>query len=278
MSVKQSWLNCLYGKVLPALVVTMLLALLAPIGVGAATQDFYVQDPAAKPGMIVGIGPSAGIVEPANSKAAESVIGILVAPGPEAKEGQVGVQIDGVANTLVSTLHGDIKVGDRISASAIKGTGGKATSTGWIVGIAQSSLDASTAGAVKANVTDEKGKKHDVYVASVPVLVKVTYYIKPPETAKKSRWVPEGVQDLADTIAGKHASPLAIIFSFALLLFGLVAATLIVTNAVRGGFAAIARQPLTKRLIIRQVMVAFTIAVAMLGVMFGGSLLILRLL
>lgn len=258
--------------------VLAVLAATAPAAALSSVQDFYVQDTAAKQGMIMRLSAAAGIAEPADNQQPEAILGVLTAPSAEAKPGQVGVQTDGVADTLVSTLNGNIKVGDRVTASSLKGTGAKANGTGWIVGVAQGSLDASSKSALKSSVVDAKGQKHDVYVGTVPVLVKVTYYIKPPEPTKQSRWVPEGIQDIADTIAGKHASPLAILFSFALLLFGLVGATLIVTNAVRGGFQAIARQPLTKRLILRQVMMAFTVAIVMLGVMFGGSLLILRIL
>lgn len=271
--------TCFNPRILATLAGTMaVLGLTLPAAAQSSVQDFYVQDLAAKQGMLMRVSANAGIAEPADTAQPESILGILTAPSPEAKPGQVGVQTDGVANTLVSTLNGDIKVGDRITSSSLKGTGARVNGTGWIVGVAQGSLDASTKDAVKSEITDAKGKKHTVYVATVPVLVKVTYYIKPPEPTKQSRWIPEGIQDMADTIAGKHASPLAIIFSGALLLFGLVGATLIVTNAVRGGFQAIARQPLTKRLILRQVMMAFTVAIVMLGVMFGGSLLILRIL
>src|SRR6185437_13784224 len=108
----------------------------------------------------------------------------------------------------------------RIAPSSLVGIGAKLAGTGWIVGTAQASLDASTKGAIKTTITENTGAKQTVYLASIPVLVKVTYYNA--TGAAQSSWVPSAIQNAADSLAHKHVSPAALVHSTLLLFMGII--------------------------------------------------------
>ncbi len=259
--------------------ITILLAIV-PAVASASSQSFNVLDNKSQPGMLMSLTANTGVVEPASNRNDTSLVGVI-APDDAAfdiQPGQVSVKTDGVASTLISTLGGDIRVGDRIGVSSLVGVGAKLKGNGWIVGIAQSSLDAKTKGAAPSTVIDSKGSKHQVYVTSLPLLIKVTYYSVSSKAANKSSSVPDPIQAAADTVAGKHASILALLLSFFLLAIGVMAAGLIVNAAIRGGFLAISRQPLTKVIILRKVALAFGVALVILILVFAGAFVILRIL
>ena len=252
-----------------------------PALASASSQGFTVLNNRAQQGMLMSLTANSGVVEPATTKNASSLVGIIavddsaVSLPPEA--GKVNVRSDGVAKGLVSTLNGDIKVGDRVGVSSIAGVGAKITSSGWIVGIAQSSLDAKTKDALATSVADGSGKKHTVYVGAVPLVIKVTYYTIASAGDSSNSAVPDTIQSAADSVAGKHASTLALLLSFLLFIVGVIIAGLVVNAAIKGGMLAIARQPLTKSLILRKVMQSVGLALLILSLVIVGSLGILRI-
>lgn len=247
----------------------------------AATHNFNVLDNSSQTGMLVSLTQHSGVVEPATTKNTPRLIGVIGAndKDPAPPSGQVSVKSDEQAEALVSTLEGNIKVGDRITASSIVGVGAKMQGTGWVVGIAQSSLDSKTTGAASSFVVDSKGAKHQVYVTHIPVLVKVAYYNAPGSVLQKtSDLVPQQLQNLANNAAGKHVSALALVLSTLLLIIGLVLSGLVITSSVRGGFLAISRQPLAKRVILREELQSFAMSALILIVVLVGAFALLRIL
>jgi F0F1-type ATP synthase membrane subunit c/vacuolar-type H+-ATPase subunit K len=257
------------------------LAIVMPAAASAASQNFDVTVPNTQEGMVMSLTSNTGVAAPADTQNASSLLGVASRDDQsfDLQPGQVSIKTDGVALALVSTLNGDVNVGDRITASSIVGVGAKATGSAWIVGIAQGSLDSSTKGAVKSEVTDSKGTKHNVYVSRVPVLVKPTYYTKPTDAAsqKDNALVPDGIQEAADKLAGKHVNALAILLAFLMILIGLFLAAQLVNAAIRNGFAAIARQPLTKFLIMPKVYQSFALAAGIIILVLVGAFLIIKL-
>jgi hypothetical protein len=248
--------------------------------VSAASQNFDTLDKNMQSGMLVSLTANTGVVEQATDKNAASLLGVIT---PEdnsltRQAGQVTVQTDGEASALVSTLNGNILVGDPITASSIAGVGAKAKKSSWIVGVAQSSFDKKTKGALAATVTDSKGGKHTVYTGRISILVKATYYSLPDAQHKTDSLLPEGLQSTIDQIAGKHVSIVTIMVIFVILIAGIALAGLVINSAIRGGFAAVARQPLTKRIIFRGVLQSFAIAIMILGATFLAVFILLKLL
>lgn len=259
-----------------------LVIMMAPTVAGASSQGFTVLRGSPQPGMLMSLTANSGVIEPATDQNAKSLVGV-VTPVTETsldqQDGQTNVRTDGAANALVSTLGGDIRVGDRITASPLAGIGAKTNTNAWIVGIAQGSLDADTKTAIKSTIADSGGAKHTVYVASIPVLVKVTYYSASSQAAAAdtNAQVPAVLQRAADALAGKHVSTRALILSFLLLVIGIIAAGVLINSTIRGGFLAIARQPLAKFVILREVWRSFGLALLILLFALAAAALILRI-
>lgn len=257
-----------------------IVAVISPVLVNASSSSFNVLDNKSQAGMLMSLSANSGVIERADNKNAASLIGVISNDEVSLNQqpGQVTIKTDGAAIALVSTLGGDIRVGDRIAPSSLAGIGTKANGSGYIVGIAQASLDSKTSGSVASNITDSNGGKHKVFVNRIPIVVKVTYYTAPDSSNVLTKSIPPRLQAFADTIAGKHASLLAIVFSFILLLTGLIWVSIMVYAAIRGAFEAIARQPLTRALILRTLARSFGIAAVIMVSVFAGGLLILRIL
>ena len=262
------------GQVVALLVV---LASALPLSAGASSQSVNVLDNKSQPGMLMSLTANAGVAEPASDKNAALLLGVISTNDTafDMQPGQISVATDGEVSTLVSTLGGDIRVGDRIAPSSLAGIGTKAVTTGWIAGIAQASLDAKTSGAVAKTVTDTTGGKHKVYVTRIPLVVHVTYYTVP---SAASKTIPDMLQTAADALAGKHASILGLVLSFLLLLTGIIWAGILINGAIRGGIAAIARQPFGKAHIRRMVLKSFGVSLLIIAVGCIGALVLLRVL
>lgn len=257
----------------------LVLVICAPLSV-LASQGFYTTNNNIRPGMLVSLSKNPGVVEPSSDKTTTALVGVVgSSPGDgplEAK--QIAVQTDGVVEVLVSTVSGDIKVGDRIGPSSVIGFGAKSTGSGWVVGTAQGSLTAKTDGAITTTILDTANKKHDVHVLSIPVQVKVVYHATPAPPSPKSSAVPEEIQSIADSVAGKRASTVAIVLSFLLILSGVLMAGMIVITTVRKGIESIARQPLVKQVITSRMFQSFGIAIAIIISVNVGALVLLRIL
>lgn len=257
-----------------------LLVVLAPAVASASSQSFYSLDNTAKGGMLVTLTSNSKVVTPAVSQNAKSLVGVVAGSDDaslDQQPGQISVSTDGVSNALVSTLNGDISVGDRITASSIAGVGSKLTGSGWIVGTAQAAVNSHTPGAAQTNAKNSQGVNTTVYVASIPVIIKVVYYTAAGNSSDQAKWIPQTLQAIANDVAGKSVSTIAVVLSSIVLIVGVLLAGFIINSAVRGGMLAISRQPLAKSIITRQIIRSFALALFILGVMLAGAWIILRL-
>src|ERR1700683_3460638 len=95
--------------------------ILVPAHTAASSQGFDLFQGHPQAGMLMSLTSNPGVIEPANTTNAASLIGVI-SPGDtniDLQPGQVNVETDGAANALVSTLNGNILVGDRITASSL---------------------------------------------------------------------------------------------------------------------------------------------------------------
>ncbi len=246
-----------------------------------AGHGFYVVDKSVRSGMLVSLTNNPGVVEPATDKNAAALVGVIgnSATDLDVAPGQVAVQTDGVVQVLVSTLAGDIAVGDRISPSSIVGVGTRNNQAGWVVGMAQGSLSSSSAGAVKTSLKDANGTTHEVYIGHVDVLVKVAYF-NPGSTSSaqaEASFVPKRIQAILDSAAGKRASVVAVVLASLLMLAGILITGYIINSTVRSGIESLARQPLAKHEIVRGMTQTLLLAVGVLISTLAGALVVLRL-
>lgn len=246
-----------------------------------ASQVFRITDVNTRNGMLVSLTKNSGVVEPASDKNKDALIGVVGNTSSDTNPvaGQISVETEGVVDTLVSTVAGDITVGDRISPSTVVGFGAKNSGDGWIVGIAQGELSAKSNGAVKTTLTDSSGTKQEVYVANIPVLITVMYYSSQDQSEQdKALQIPESIQSVADTIAGKRASTMAVVLSFILLLAGITMAGVIVAVSSRKTIESIARQPLAKQAIKGRMFQSFGGALGLVVAVIIGAFVLIRVL
>lgn len=263
----------------------LLLALISARSVFAASQGFYPTKEGIREAMLVSLTANPEFVEPASLDNAERLVGLVGAGVPEdlIDPDKIVIQTDGTVNALVSTINGDIAVGDAIGVSPLEGVGSKNSGEGWAVGIAQAGFNGLSENAVKTKVNDSSGQEREVFVGTVPVFIKIVNNSDNSSAASESAAqtdavMPEVIQKIADSLAGKRVSTRALLLSFVLFLVGVVASVIIVNSAIRSGFMAVSRQPLSRKAIIREEIRSFAFAFAVLVVTLITSFTILRIL
>lgn len=246
-----------------------------------ADQGFYVVDPSTRTGMVMSVSQNdKNVAEPAIEETAPALVGVLgdQPTSFDIQDGQKNILTGGVRDTLVSTINGDIKKGDYITASFVRGIGAKLNGSGWVIGIAQSDFDSSSAGAVATSVDDQAGSQRTVHIGKVPVLIKVLYYDdSEPLKERDISFIPESFQSVIDSIAGKRASQMAVLMAGILLLAGLLIAGIIVYSAIKNGIVSTARQPLAKQAIVRRMVESCLIALGIIIISIFGALVIIRI-
>jgi hypothetical protein len=161
----------------------------------------------------------------------------------------------GTVEALVSTANGDISVGDQIGVSPFKGVGMKANAGTRIVGLAQSSFNSQSKGAVNREVTDKSGKKTTITVGFVRVSIAIG-------TATNNQNKVSGLQKLAQEIAGHPVSMARVVLSSAIAVIALVALMTLIYGAIFGSIIAVGRNPLAKFAIFRTLTSVMSMAFA----------------
>jgi hypothetical protein len=174
------------------------------------------------------------------------------------------VILSGIALGLVSDINGEIRAGDKITASPIEGVGMLADSDAQIVGTAQS--DYKPTDSQSKTIKDKSGKDHAVHIGTVPLHIGISYYVAP-----TSQFVPPFLQSIANTIAGRPVSFMRILLSCVLLLLAFGSIFVLIYTSVRSGIISLGRNPLAANAIQRGlvgviVIVLLVAAVALLGV------------
>lgn len=233
----------LFGFSLVALAVLSLLAMSSLAN--AISQGFSADEDLAS-GTLVSIKENQAntVVVPAESEY-NNIAGVVVNKNDSTvalsdNENQIQVTTNGVANLYVTNLYGDIKVGDPIGISPIRGVGAKAITNGKIVGVAQTNFDSNTAKTV--SVKKANGETTDAKVGSVLVAVQIGYYAVSSEEGQKTT----GLQQLGSSLAGKQVSAVKVFISLIIALTGTIAAAIILYGGVKSGFTAVGRNPLAR--------------------------------
>lgn len=230
---------------------------------GALSQGFTTQDSSLGAGALVAIkSGSRGVVEKATSDHAAQLVGI-VADKPLVALGdgqQAQVVVSGLTPAIVSDINGDVTVGDKITASPIRGVGMKAKAATEVIGIAESNLKDSKT--TTTSLTDTNGKKTSVHVGSIDIQVNISYY-SPPRSALDAM-VPTFLLNLGSSIAGKDLSPLRVLIGFSFLFMGFVIAGIMLQSGVRSGIISLGRNPLAHNFLRRGLIDVLVTSVAVL--------------
>ncbi len=214
-------------------------------------------------------GQNSNSVLSANSDRLDGLIGVVVGANDALLSissglDQVEVATSGVVQAIVTDLNGDIKVGDKVTASPLNGVGQKATLSTKVVGIAQAEFNAKTDGGVKRKIKDKAGTEKEVTVGRIPIIVGVTYYVSGNGTEKTV--IPTYLQNLANEIAGKKVSPLPIIVSVIIIVIALIVITALVYGAIKSSIISIGRNPLSQGAVYRSLLQVSALVMGILTV------------
>jgi hypothetical protein len=215
-------------------------------GASSIAQGFQTKDSGVVSGAIVSLKDSTpNTIELATPGNVQNIIGIAGNKSLiELSNGTGTVQVvtDGTTSALVSDINGEVKTGDRITASPISGVGMKATASGVVVGTAQANLSGVTTHAQQ--VTDKKGKTVTVKIGSIPVQVDKVFYQAPNDD---NSFLPPVLTDFASSVAGHAVSPVRIVAASLLVTLLFITVAILLYSSVRSSIISIGRNPLSEQ-------------------------------
>lgn len=159
------------------------------------------------------------------------------------EDGNVRVITSGVTNVLVSDIAGEVKTGDKITASPILGVGQKANSSTMVVGTAQADLGSITT--TQQTVTDASGVPHTVHIGLVPTQIDVAFFAKTGEQTI----VPGFLQEFANSIAGKQVGVVQLFIAILVILLAFVSVGVLLYGSVKSSIISIGRNPLSEHFV-----------------------------
>jgi hypothetical protein len=240
------------------------------------SQGYTTSDPVAIGSFVSLVQGTTDKVKASDTSNIDSLLGIVITANNallsvnNGTESQIQVATSGVAPILVSDVNGDIKKGDYITASPLKGVGMKATTSTKSMGIAQDDLTAKNS--TKTQV-DEKGVgKKEVKLGQIPLLISVAYYYKQPDKTL----IPIAVQNVANAFAGKKVNATPILVSLGIFVITIILVSAIVYTMVRSSIISVGRNPLSQSAIYRQVINMSALVIGILGVAVVSIYLILK--
>jgi hypothetical protein len=238
------------------------------LALGAVLTQGYVSDQPLSIGSIVSIDPTASNKVVASTiKTVDNIFGVVVNNDNSVltlssnKKNQVQVATGGSVDVLVTSIAGDVRAGDQITASPIAGVGMKAITNVKVIGVAQADL-AQSPGKTTQTFTDKNGQKQQAQLGQIPVLVNVAYYFKQPEKTI----IPNVIQNIANTVANKKVSPLPILISLAVFIMTIISIISLVYAAIRSSIISVGRNPLSQSAVYRSLIQVFALVIAVLGV------------
>lgn len=251
------------------LVATSLAVIILPISVGAVTSlsQGFTSDEAISLGSIVSLkNNTTDQVVAASSSTADSILGVVINDGSSlltlsnGQDNQVQVATSGMVSVLVSDINGEIKQGDSITASPVKGVGMKATNNTKVVGIAQGKPVNSDD--TKQTYKDTEGKDHPIALGEVPVLINVSYYYKQPDKTI----IPSAIQNIANALAGKTVNTTPILISGAIFIITLAVVVSIIYSMIRSSIISVGRNPMSQSAVYRDVIQLSALVIGILAV------------
>lgn len=267
------------GRAKALVVLGMLISLAFPSVASALTtisQGYLTKDQLPLGSMVSLAKDSSDHVEIATVANVNTLIGVVIDPGNSllsvstGKETQVQVATSGVVQVLVADINGTVNAGDNITASPISGVGMRASVNTKVVGIAQDSMNSNNSS--KQTYKDKSGKEHTARIGTVPVLVNVSYFFKQPDKTI----IPQALQNIANSLAGKNVKPLPIIISAALFIITLIVVVSIIYSMIRSSIISVGRNPMSQSAVYRDLIQLSGLVLTILAVAVVAIYLILK--
>jgi hypothetical protein len=253
------------------LVAAILLAGAVPLPAWAnLSQGFVTATPIASGSLVSLDAKTSGQVVVADLNNVNRLFGVAVPPSSTSislsgvGSSQVQVVTTGTVNVLVTNAGGDIKLGDYITISPIAGVGQRVGDTSTrVIGTAQADFNGSGEGVTKRSINIGSGAK-EVAIGQIPVVVAVSAYTA--TEGKQPYVIPNWLQSLSNTLAGKAVSPLRVIIAAIILIVSLLCISVLLYAAVRNSIISIGRNPLSRGSVLRGLFEVMAIVVGILAV------------
>lgn len=233
----------------------------------AISQGFQTDETNISAGALMSLEPdNQGKVQLANTNRTSQLVGVISNDPLVSLSGdtsKVQVVISGITPALVSNINGDITSGDKITTSPIDGVGMKATASTQIIGTAQE--DFSNIQTTELTITDKSGNQQVVRAGLLPMQVNVTYYAAPEQSQKT--FLPEFLQQIANSVAGREVSVVRVLISLLILLLGFVSAGVMLYSSVQSSIISIGRNPLSENAVQKSLLQVGATALGILLVM-----------
>jgi len=175
--------------------------------------------------------------------------------------GSLQVATSGAVPANVSTVNGEIKAGDQLTASPIAGFAMKATAPSKIIGRALADFSAKTNGAQIRSVNDSRGKPVEVAIGQVQVNVALADWAG---TAGAANPLVENLQNVASQVSGKQVSPANAIIAALILSVSILVSGIVLFSSVTSSIHALGRNPLSHSVIRRSLTQVILIVVALM--------------
>lgn len=174
---------------------------------------------------------------------------------------KVQVATSGTTTTLVSTLSGDVKVGDQIAVSPFRGIGMKAMPGSHVIGLAQTGFSSGSEGASEQEVTNKDGQKKRIAVGYVRLSIAIGT-----ASASSGGESLNSLQRLAKGLTGHTVSTFRVIISLIVTIVSLVALITLIYASIYGSIISIGRNPLAKYAVFRTMGSVVAMAVLTAGI------------
>jgi hypothetical protein len=212
----------------------------------------YASDTKIKDGSLVTLdNKQTDFVAPADTTNGERLVGVAVSQkdsllAVDPTDGAIQVATSGNANALVSTLNGDVKIGDQVGVSPFSGVGMKAEAGTRVIGVAQTPFNKNTQGATAKQVTGKDGKTTTIYVGYVRVSIAIGSSDAADDSAHLTK-----LQRLVKSVTGREISSARIIVALVIATIAILSLIVLVYSAIYGSIISIGRNPLAKFAVFR---------------------------
>jgi hypothetical protein len=260
--------------------VVLLVAVQTGYSASAIAKGYATNDSGLKPGMVTALSGTGSADAPEVKRAAQGeddkIIGVATTPQDElvsissGQQSQVFVQVSGEVDVYVTDMNGSIKKGDLLTTSPILGVLMKASNTpALVVGVALADFDASTA--ETKTINDKSGDRE---VKAAKIKANIDHKASSNQEAARTD---SSLQRLGTAISGSDdVTELQVAAALVIFLVVLVAEGAIIYGAVSSTISALGRNPLARKIILKEAIRVLFITFGVLVIGLGAIYMILR--
>lgn len=238
------------------------------IHVSAIARGYSTNDDALSVGMVAALSEFGDSeVQRADQTSSKRVVGVVttldassvtVASGSS----KVLIESEGEVMAYVSDISGQVKKGDLLMLSPLKGIvmKGSETASGTIIGVAAQDADSVSGESVSQHSYSDSGSTKTTSIAKIKI------NLNKQGTNGGLSVEPSPLSKIGESITGKQVSDIRVLAALIIFILVLIAEGGIIYGAVTSAVTALGRNPLARKMIRREMMRIIFVAIGVLGV------------